>query len=360
MRPIPGQPGFFGDFSTPPPLPPPSYTWDVPRGAPWTLGDLGNVASLREQLRANDLRIDAAKRALEPIIGRYPFDPSKYTSLAERVLANRNAIVRLSMEQFALLSRAMLSATTRNQTLVRGLLAGSPSPTQQSYAQRLLSTTKAALTDYDRILLAVQQGQRASRFVNLAGDPVVTPSIIVAGILAGTVVILVGGFLLYTLLASLQTATIAAREAERICELEQAAGRPCGGADWQRFVEQSRDDQRRLGLIPDINAVLKRGQNMLFAAGMVVIAGLLGYAAWTAEPARRQFAARFQGLAGSRADETLCDDKERRKKRFQDHLWSGDTGPAWDRERERLRAALDESEEACWRLLDRETRRGRK
>lgn len=66
---------------------------------------------------------------------------------------------------------------------------------------------------------------------------------------------------------------------------------------------------------------------------------------------------RGSGLSGVREDESLCEDKERRKKLFQDHLWSGGEGDSWDERRALLRESYEESEEACWRLLDRETRR---
>lgn len=68
------------------------------------------------------------------------------------------------------------------------------------------------------------------------------------------------------------------------------------------------------------------------------------------------------GVAGlfGMTDEQLCDDKARRAEAFRKHLWKSDPDDDWDGERKRLRAWYEESEEACWRVLDKETRSRRR
>ena len=109
MRPIPGQPGLFrderrtalSDFSVPPPAT--GYTWDVPRGRPWVLGEIPQ--SLRDQARANAQRLASLKTAADPLVREVPWRTDAYSSLVRRVTTSpRGAILQITRADLGLLA----------------------------------------------------------------------------------------------------------------------------------------------------------------------------------------------------------------------------------------------------------------
>jgi hypothetical protein len=267
------------------------YTWSVPTGRPWVLGDLEQI---RSQWQANQQRYDEIKRAANPIVSRFPWSEQNYTTLAQRIVAlPRGSIVRLSMEQFALLTRATLSTVSVSQNFALALLSDPTRPEQEARARKLVLTARNTLEAYETILRGIQRAQGAARYVGL-GDPVVAPSVVIAGIIAAAIVLVVAGVLVYNLIATQQANEAAVREAEQACARDAAQGRPCSGAEYTARVDAARREQQRWGNIPNLDRLFQNAGSLFFWGGLIVIGGLLGYAAWTAEPARRNLQERLR------------------------------------------------------------------
>lgn len=301
MRPIPGQPGLFrrdsarytalSDFSVPPPAT--GYTWDVPRGRPWTIGDLGAIPqTLRDQARANGQNLASLKTAADPLLRSTPWNTETYVALVQRILASpRNALLELSRADLGILVRGVISQVAQSQTLAEGLLANTNASTGQvERARRLLFSAKDVMRNLERLL-------NASRAVGLSG---LGGELGVWQFVAGAAVVVVVAVLAYALVSSLQVNVTAIAEAREACRRDAEAGRPCSGADYQRYLQLALEAQRENGTVPNLSDLFKSGSSLLFWGGLLAVAGVLGYAAWAAEPARRQFASRFQGLSGTR------------------------------------------------------------
>lgn len=86
----------------------------------------------------------------------------------------------------------------------------------------------------------------------------------------------------------------------------------------------------------------------------LVAAAFVGFVLW-----KKSKKTRVAGLFGM-SDEQLCDEKNQRAEAFRKHLWNGGSDEEWDRKRARLREHYEESEEACWRLFDKESRPNRR
>lgn len=290
MRPIPGQPGLFrlDDFSVPPPAT--GYTWDVPRGRPWVLGDLAFDDELRETQRD----YDKLKRGLEPLVSGAPFDAAVYERIARFVVAApASTTLRLTREQFAQVARGTLSTAARAITLAQVLAAPGATPAQLSRARELLTRARRNIEVFSAAVQAIRTAQRASRAVGLGGFVVDDAVLVLAALAAGTLIAVIGvGFLIATI--SEQQATEAAiREADAVCAREAEQGRPCGGPAYQEALRRAREAQNEYGFVPNLNDLFKQGGSLLFWGGLLVLGAGLAYAAWTAEPARKSFAQRF-------------------------------------------------------------------
>jgi len=318
MNPIPGQPGLYrappngrqqivdfysarrtamADFSVPPPAGP--YTWNYPRrdrGRPWTIGGLGDLASLRAQYLANETRYDEIKRAATPILAAHPFSASSYADMAQRVVSlPRGTIVRLSLDQFAVLTRGVLSVVSQAQAMAAALL---DTPSRQGQARKILFAVKDALDTYDRLLNGIYTASRAPEIARRAvglGEPVtLTTGGIIAIVIGVTFIITVGAVLLYALFSSLQAASAASAEAQEACERDAAAGRPCSGAQWQEYLRRAQEGQRTFGNVPDLRELFSSLSSLLFWGGLLALGAGLGYLALTAEPARRNVQERLR------------------------------------------------------------------
>lgn len=302
MRPLPGQPGLYSarrtamaDFSVPPPAT--GYTWDVKRGPPWTLGGgrgPGGLSAipqtLIDQARANAQQLDRLKRDADPLIAGTPWNVTTYVELVRAVVSQpRSAIFRLSRADFAIVVRAVLSTASQSQILADGILSNpNATPSQVDRARRMLFAAKDTMTRLDTIVSAANAGRGAlSGEARGLGD---------AGLIAaGVIVIIVAGIALYALFASLQTNVAAIADATEACNLDEAAGRPCTGAQYLEYLRRARQEQRDMGTVPDLAGLFRQIGSLLFWGGLLAVGGLLAYAAYTAEPARKQFAARFAG-----------------------------------------------------------------
>ncbi len=264
-----------------------------PPGRPWVFGELGDLASLRAQYRANEARYEEIKRAAQPLIAAHPFSPTGYTELAHRLAgAPRSAVVSISQGQFANLTRAVLSVTSSGQVIAAAMLSDGRRPEQ---TRKILFAVKDALDTYDRMLQGIytisRQAGVAARAVGL-GEPLTTGAII--ALVIAVAVIAVAGVLLYALLASLQAASAAWQEADHACARDAAAGRPCSGAQWEEYHRRAQEAQREWGVVPDIAGLLRQFGSLIFWGGLLAIGAALGYAAWTAEPARRNVQERLR------------------------------------------------------------------
>lgn len=295
MRPIPGQPGLFrderrtalSDFSVPPPAT--GYTWDVPRGRPWVLGEIPQ--SLRDQARANAQRLASLKTAADPLVREVPWRTDAYSSLVRRVTTSpRGAILQITRADLGLLVRGVISQVSQSQILSDGLLANPRATSAQiERARRLLFSAKDIMVQLERMLAAARPlTGRSSQGLGELG---------VWEFALAAVVLLVAAVLVYALVSSMQLNVTAIAEAREACRLDAEAGQPCSGADYQAYLQAALAQQRENGAVPNLSDLFSSASSLLFWGGLLAVAGLLGYAAWAAEPARRQFAARFQGLS---------------------------------------------------------------
>lgn len=288
MRPIPGQPGLFRPSLglTIPGGPP--FTWQVPTGRPWTLGSLSSEQeALSARLRLMQAEYNALKRGLAPLTEQYPFSPRSYESIARAVAAKpRSETVRLTLEQFAQVSRGALSTIAQSIAISRGILAAPATASQLAKVRTMQMRATRVMESYFGAVMAANAGQRAvSAATGLAFAPHI--GVAIAALVVGSIIFVVGVGTLYSLLAEQQAAEAANKAALVACALDAERGNPCGGARYMEYVEQARQTQHDWGLVPDLNDLFKQAGSLLFWGGMLTVAGFLGYAAWTAEPARR-------------------------------------------------------------------------
>lgn len=280
----------LGDFSVPAPLPPPPYTWSVPRGPKWVLGDLSTTRALLAQVSSD---YDKIKRGAQPLLERYPFSAATYTQIATSVVAApRASTMRLGMGEFTQVCRGVLSTVARSISLAQGLLT-SPHDVAQNRAKVLLLAATRTISTFRLVLTSVNLLNRGARAAGL-GVLVADDILILAALAAGTLVFLVGAGALYSVIADAQANEQANAEAERACALDAAAGRPCGGAEFQAALNRARESQNEWGFLPNLSELFKKGGSLLFWGGLLTVAAVLGYAAYTAEPARRNVQERLR------------------------------------------------------------------
>ena len=309
IRPIHGQPGLFQSARRTAmagiPDEPTDWVWDVPRGRPWTLGSTtsSRVASLQAQFQANDSFYEQLKTASSGLLSRYVFDVNSYEAIARSIAGTSGSVlVRLTAAQFAQLTRAALSVISQGQALAQGIIySASPSEAQLTRASKLLAANKRTAVQFSNILNAIQGGQsRASSAISLNAFVIDDAAAIFAGVIAATVIVVVGSALVYSFLSTVQANRTAIDEASRACELDEAQGNPCSGTQWQTYVSTAQRHQQDFGTVPNLNSLLESGSSLLFWGGLLAVAGVLGYAAWTAEPARRtlqtKMASQFAGV----------------------------------------------------------------
>jgi hypothetical protein len=282
MRPISGQPGLYlADFSVPAPLPPPPYTWSVPTGQPWVLGAIPQ--SLRDQARANAQKLDEIKRSADALVREVAWNTDAYVTLVRRIVTSpRDAMLQIGRADLGLLCRGVISNVSQSQILAEGLLANpSATPAQVDHARRLLFTAKDAMVKLDTVLSAARpvtgmRGLGAWQFV------------------LGAALVIVAAVLAYQLVASLQLNLTAVAEAREACRRDAETGQPCSGADYQAYLQRALEAQRRNGSVPNLADLFASVSSLVFWGGLLAVAGLLSYAAWTAEPARKNVQERLR------------------------------------------------------------------
>lgn len=272
----------MSDFSVPPPAGP--YTWGYPRtGRPWTIGEV--PTTVLDQLRANAQNLNELKMRAEPIVREIPWSTDAYVALVRKIVESpRSAMVQISRADLGLLIRGVISTVSQSQILAEGLLTSAATSSQIDRGRRLLFRAKDTMTQLSRVLTAV-------RPVTGLG---VWPAVI------GAALLVIAAVLAYQLVASLQANVAAIADAEAACRLDAEAGRPCSGSDYEGYLRRAREEQRNQGSVPNLADLFKNVGSLVFWGGLLTIGALLGYAAWTAEPARRNVQERLRTASEAR------------------------------------------------------------
>lgn len=310
VAPLPGQPGLFRNVPSrplissyrqpiaipgyrPPPAPVAStagYLRGLQRCSSCARG-LGEVAASLTRTQAAHARFQALKTDVQQLINRMPtIEPTSFLVMARRISEMpRDTIVRLTADELATMLRAALSVVGSNLGLANAMLIGPNAAANEAKALKLVQTAEVVLTATDNVLYAINTARdaadRAARAVGLS-DPVVIPTgALIAGIIAGAIVIVVAGVLLYTLFASISAAMESYQAAQQACDRDAAAGRPCTGEAWTEYREAAQAQQRESGVVPNFDGFFQRAGNTAIAVGVGVVALAIGYGLWVTAPA---------------------------------------------------------------------------
>ena len=249
-------------------------------------------ASEQARLAGARSRYFTIKAELQPVLDRFgdPILPQTYQQLVSQVVRYKDAsLVRLAAEDAALLLKAGLLVAAQCLQLAEAIEAG---PNAAQYATRvgaLVSAADNVLGGLATVLGALRRFEEATdsaaRVVGLA-EPAT-----VAALIAGGVVLVAAGGLLYLLLSQISSAVAVYFQASAACEADERAGRPCTGESWSRYADQEGERQRRLGVVPDTSALFREAGaaagSAIRGAAWIVALGLVGYAVWTTLPAAR-------------------------------------------------------------------------
>jgi hypothetical protein len=269
------------------------------------LQGLRSVATAQQRARAAWDRYTALKSDVQQLLSRFPtLDGATFRQIAQHISTMpQDAVVRLTSDELALLLRAGISVTAQNLGLANAILAGPFAAQNESKALKLVSTAESVLSSLEMILSAINTGEgyadRAARAVGLREPLTISTGALIAAIVAGSVVALVGGVLLYTLMTSIYQAAESYAAAYQACERAAAAGQPCTGEDWMRFRARAQEQQRENGIVPNIGDLFSRGMNALIVGGFVVGAAMLAYGFWVTAPAARETRSALQRRAAS-------------------------------------------------------------
>jgi hypothetical protein len=249
------------------------------------LRGLGAIDDLVTRLDVLQAEYDSLKAESHALVASHPeLDSVSFEEFVRRVASLApGTILRLTLGQFQQLTNAMLISTIGNITRARALLP--LGDTARSRIDKLLTAGKNTLHAYRNLLDGIEAANARADQVRRAVGLGVAPAVVIAGIVAGTIVLVVGGALVYALLSSIQSSTVASQEADRMCAADAAAGTPCTGADRARYVAAVLEEQRRSGLVPDFGNAIRELGSTVFWGGMLAVVGLLAYGAWITAPA---------------------------------------------------------------------------
>jgi hypothetical protein len=237
----------------------------------------------------------ALKMEVQQLILRYPspVEPASWESLVRRIRAvqaqDGRALARISTSDLTMILKAALAVTGQNLGQAYAMAGSGEVNVQRNRSQisKLLSTAENVISSTQALLSGISTAEagaeRARRAVGLGIAPVV-----IAELLAGTVVALVGIAVVGTIVAYIGTAVIASVNAERACELDRLAGRPCTGADRQAYYAASIEESRRLGIIPPLPDIGGALADLIFWGGMAAVAAGIGYMVFIGAPAARE------------------------------------------------------------------------
>lgn len=265
LAPIPGQPGLLAG-----------------------LGSLGTVTDLQTRLDVLQSEYDSLKAETRALVASHPeLDAVSFQEFARRVATLApGTVLRLTLGQFQQLTNATLIATTGNLTRARALMPLGDA--MRSRIDKLLTAAKNNLHAYRNLLDGIEQANASADYVRRAvglSALGVAPAVIIAGIIASTIVVVVTAALVYAKLSADHASTVASQEADRMCAADAAAGTPCTGAQRARYLSDVHEAETSSGLVPDIGDAIRQVGNTVFWGGMLVVGGLLAYGAWITAPA---------------------------------------------------------------------------
>lgn len=252
------------------------------------LRGLGAIDDLEVRLGVLQVEYDTLKTETASLIAMHPeFGGVSFEEFARRVAELApGTIARLTLGQFQQLANATLISTIGNITRARALMP--LGDVARSRINKLLTAGKNTLHAFRNLLDGIEaansRADYARRVVGLSGLGL-PPAVIVAGIIAGTVLLIVAGVLIYTQLSAIQASSVASQEADRMCALDAAAGSPCTGATRDRYRASVLEAETRSGLVPDIGASIRSvGSSIGWALGLGIL-GMFAYGAWISAPA---------------------------------------------------------------------------
>jgi hypothetical protein len=252
---------------------------------------LGSVASTTQVAQAAWVRYGSMKSGVQALLDRFPrIDAARYREVAQRLVQlPGDTLVRLSAEELAMFLQAGMTTVAKLLGLANAMITGPSAAHYEAKSRTLVNDANAILNAIQRILDAVNTADgladRARRAVGLAEPIAVSTGALVAGIIAGTIVVVVGAVLLYALLSSISTGLQTLAAAELACDRAATEGRPCTGEDWMRFYEAANAEARRNGAVPNIADLLQQAMNSVVVGGFVVLGALLAYGLWVSAPA---------------------------------------------------------------------------
>lgn len=283
IRPVAGQPGLFR------------------RGG---LGSLPTTDPLVRRIEAAHQRYVSLKADTQAILAHFPapLQPTTFARFVERLVLLQSGAaevdaIRLTASQLADLLKAALSTAGQNIGMAAAMAGAAPATARKNRAkiEKLVSSAENVVTAAQRLVTSLQvvqantaAAQRASG-LGMTGAEV---ALVFAGVIAGTVVLIVGAVLVYSLVSYVAAALDADAAARRQCELDEAAGTPCTGSTYATYRERALEDSRRFGMVPDIRGAVEgfadSVSDTIFWGGILVVGSVLAYGAWVSAPAARE------------------------------------------------------------------------
>lgn len=272
--------------------------------------ELATVASSLERVQRAHVRYQTLKAESQDLLTHFvdQYDPTTVRELVGRIMDMRgergdSALVRLSAGQFSILLRASLSMVSTNLGLASAILSGPSAVLNEARALKLVRTAETLTSVTDNVIYSINVSRdvagRAARATGLSEPATISGAVLFGAILAGTILTIVAMGLLYTWISSISQAQVAQQEATAACERDAAAGRPCTGSDWAAYRAAAAEEQRRSGVVPNIDDLLRRGSNALITAGFGILAVAIGYGLWVSAPAAMSARRRLQDHAES-------------------------------------------------------------
>ncbi len=249
-----------------------------------------SVVDLETRLAVLQAEYDSLKADSAALIAAHPeFNGVSYEEFARRIATLApGTIVRLTLGQFQQIANATFIVTTGNLVRARSLMAIGDAA--RARIDKLLTAGKNTLHAFRNLLDGIERANASAdqvrRAVGLSGLGL-APGAIIALILAGGAVIVVGSVLIYTALATQQASLVASQEADRMCAADAAAGSPCTGARREHYREAVRRQETESGLVPAFRDFLRDAGSTVFWGGMLAVVGVLAYGAWVSAPAAR-------------------------------------------------------------------------
>ncbi|WP_053230833.1 hypothetical protein [Sandaracinus amylolyticus] len=253
---------------------------------------LGSVGDAPTTFRAAHDDYTQLKADVQALFSAYPaYAPESYSVLVNAIASRRgDSVVTVTREQVSILLRAALSQVGRNLGLAAVIYGGSQIAKHRRIAQALVASAVRIIGRTRRLVAGIAWGRDATRRVRGGGlaSPAIPVAVAIAAIVAWAGVLVVSAVLLYALVSAIQHGVQSYAVAERACELDAAAGRPCTGDDWTRYRAAAAEQARQDGLVPDVaasaRAVGDAVGRAIFWGTILAVGGVLTYSAVRLDP----------------------------------------------------------------------------